>query len=124
VVAVLYERDPAPAAVNASLYAGVDMGLNTLALLTSNKAGFVPRLVNGRPVKSINQVYNKRRAQWQSKLGTRGTSRHLERITTKRTRRIEWYLYAVASYSWRLGGDVRGSPPRGAGPAQRRPAAD
>jgi IS605 OrfB family transposase len=99
VVEVVYERAPVPAAVDPALYAGVDIGLTKLALLTSNKAGFVPRLVNGRPVKSINQFSNKRRAELQSRLGDRGTvgtSRRLERITTRRTRRIDWYLHTAS----------------------------
>jgi putative transposase len=49
IVEVVYEREPAPAAVNPDLYAGIDIGLTNLAALTSNKAGFVPRIVNGRP---------------------------------------------------------------------------
>src|SRR5215470_11154568 len=40
-------------------------------MLTSDKVGIVPRLVNGRPVKYINQLYNKRRAKWYSHLGGR-----------------------------------------------------
>jgi putative transposase len=99
VIEVVYEREPVPAAGDPSLYAGIDIGLTNLAALTANKAGFVPRLVNGRPVKSINQFYNKRRAQLQSRLGDRGmvgTSRRLERITTKRTRRIDHYLHTAS----------------------------
>ena len=96
VVEVVYEREPVPAAVNPALHAGVDIDLNNLAVLTSDKAGFVPRIVNGRPVKSINQFSNKRRAELQSLLGTVGTSRRLEHITTKRTRRIEWYLHTAS----------------------------
>jgi IS605 OrfB family transposase len=96
VVEVIYDREPVPAAVNPALHAGVDIGLNNLALLTSDKPGFVPRLVNGRPVKSINQFYNKRRAQLQSQLGDAHTSQRLERITTKRTRRIDHYLHTAS----------------------------
>lgn len=96
VVEVVYAREPTPAAVNPALHAGVDVGLNNLAMLTSDKPGFVPRVVNGRPVKSINQFYNKRRAELQRQLGGVGTSRRLERITTKRTRRIEWYLHTAS----------------------------
>jgi putative transposase len=99
VVEVIYEREPVCAAVNRALYAGVDIGLNNLAVLTSNKAGFVPRLVTGRPVKSINQFYNTRRAELQRQLsaaGMRGTRQRLERITTKRTRRIDWYLHTAS----------------------------
>jgi len=97
VVEVVYERAPVPAAVNPAHHAGVDIGLNNLAVLTSDKPGFVPRVVNGRPVKSINQFYNKRRAELQSLLGeTRHTSQRLERITTKRTRRIDHELHTAS----------------------------
>ena len=58
VVEVVYEKAVQPAGVNASLYAGVDIGVNNLAAIASNKPGFVPFIVNGRPVKSINQYYN------------------------------------------------------------------
>jgi putative transposase len=99
VVAVIYEREPIPAAVDPMLRAGCDIGLNNLATLASDKPGFVPRIVNGRPVKSINQYYNKRRAALQRQLGRRGeahTSQRLERITTKRTRRIDQYLHTAS----------------------------
>jgi putative transposase len=96
VVEVIYEQAPVPAAVHPALHAGVDIGLNNLAVLTSDKPGFVPRVVNGRPVQSINQFYNKRRAQLQSQLGTVGTSQRLERMTTRRTRRIDWYLHTAS----------------------------
>jgi len=96
VVEVIYEREPFQAAVNPALHAGVDIGLNNLATLTSDKPGFIPRIVNGRPVKSINQFYNKLRAELQSRLGMVGTSRRLERITAKRTRRIDHYLHTAS----------------------------
>ena len=96
VVEVIYEREPVQAKVNPACHAGVDIGLNNLVVLTSDKPGFVPRLINGRPVKSINQFYNKRRAAIQSQLGDAHTSQRLERITVKRTRRIDWYLHAAS----------------------------
>jgi putative transposase len=96
VVEVVYEREPVPAAVTPSLYAGIDIGLNNLAALTSNKPGFVPRMVNGRPVKSINQFYNKRKAEVQQKLGTTGTTQQMERLTANRTRQIEHYLHTAS----------------------------
>jgi putative transposase len=93
---VIYEHAPVPTAVNPALRAGVDIGLNNLATLTSDKSGFIPRIVNGRPVKSINQFYNKRRAELQSQLGAAHTSRRLERLTTKRTRRIDHDLHTAS----------------------------
>ncbi|HEX3271865.1 MAG TPA: transposase [Ktedonobacterales bacterium] len=96
VVEVIYEQEPIPAVVNPALRAGVDIGLNNLAMLTSDKPGFVPRVVNGRPVKSIYQFYNKRRAELQSRLGAAHTSQRLERVTTKRTRHIDLYLHTAS----------------------------
>jgi len=51
-----------------SLDCRVEIGLNNLAAIASNKPGFVPLLVNGRPLKSINPFYNKRKAHLQSSL--------------------------------------------------------
>ncbi len=96
VVEVVYSREPVQADVDPTLYAGIDIGVDNLATLTSNKKGFVPRLVNGRPVKSINQFYNKRKAELQSRLGHDGTSNRIERLTNKRTRRINHYLHTVS----------------------------
>src|SRR5262249_39758956 len=96
VVEVVYEREPARAAVNPALCAGIDIGLTNLAALTSNKAGFLPRIVNGRPVKAINQFYNKRKAKLRHKLGTTGTTAQMERLTTHRTRQIDHYLHTAS----------------------------
>ncbi|EFH88956.1 RNA-guided endonuclease InsQ/TnpB family protein [Ktedonobacter racemifer] len=95
VVEVVYEQEPKQAAVDPLLVAGIDIGLNNLAMLTSNKTGFEPVLVNGRPLKSINQWYNKERSRLQSHLGKheRFTSPRLECLTNKRTCKIDHYLH-------------------------------
>lgn len=90
VVEVVYEQEETLVDLDTTLYAAIDIGLNNLATLTSNKVGFVPRLVNGRPVKSINRFYNKSRATLQSRLPqVQYTSIRMERMTTKRTRQID-----------------------------------
>jgi putative transposase len=97
VVEVVYEKAVQPAEVNPALYAGVDIGVNNLAAIASNKPGFVPILVNGRPAKSINQYYNKRRAKLQKKRKVPGKdTRRMEWLTTKRTRRIDHYLHTAS----------------------------
>ena len=100
VVEVVYQQAPVQADVDPTLYAGIDIGVNNLATLTSNKKGFVPRIVNGRPVKSVNQFYNKRKAELDQKLmkmdARRRNSHQLERLTTKRTRRINHYLHTTS----------------------------
>jgi putative transposase len=70
--------------------------LDNLVALTSNKPGFRSVVVNGRPVKSVNQYYNKRKAELQEKLGHTGTTKRMECMTNKRTRRIDHYLHTVS----------------------------
>ena len=98
VVEVVYQKAEEQAAVDPTLCAALDLGVNTLAAVTSTRQGFVPLLVNGRPLKSLNQHYNKRRAHHQSHLARakRFTSRQLDRITTKRTRRVHAYLHTAS----------------------------
>ncbi len=97
VVEVVYEQTTKQTDVDTSLVASLDLGINNLVALTSNKVGFVPRLVNGRPIKSVNQFYNKRKAELQTiiKPDTRFTAR-MERMTIKRTRRIDHSLHTAS----------------------------
>lgn len=96
VVEIVYEHEETPPSGNPALYAAIDIGVDNLAALTSNKVGFVPRLVNGRPIKSTNQFYNKRRAELQTVLEQGGTTARAGRMTTKRTRRINHYLHTAS----------------------------
>ncbi len=96
VVEIVYEQSERPPQGDPNLIAAVDLGVDTLAALTSNKVGFRPRLVNGRPIKSVNQFYNKRKAELQAALGHEGTTARMERLTTRRTRRINHYLHAAS----------------------------
>jgi len=93
VLEVVYEAEERLAEdLDPELFFALDPGVNVLAALTSNKAGFVPRLVSGKPVKAINQFSNKQREHIQQQLAhgkePRYTSRRLDRITTKRNRRV------------------------------------
>ncbi len=96
VVEVVYGKEVKQAEVNPAYYAGIDIGMNNLVALTSNKPGFVPVVVNGRPVKSTNQFYNKRKAELQKQLGHTGTTKRMERITNKRNRRIDHYMHTAS----------------------------
>jgi IS605 OrfB family transposase len=97
-VEVVYAQERKPTAVDPALHAGVDIGVDNLAALASNKPGFVPVVVNGRGMKSTNQFYNKRKAELQSKLGHTGTTKRMERMTNKRTRRIDHDLHTVSRW--------------------------
>ena len=96
VVEVVYNREIEQKPVDKSLVASIDIGVNNLVALTSNKGGFIPRLVNGRPMKHVNQFYNKQREHFQKKMKKQYNSHRLDRITNKRTRRIDNYLHTMS----------------------------
>ncbi|NEQ41886.1 MAG: transposase, partial [Okeania sp. SIO3I5] len=58
VIEVVYESVEVKLDLYNYYVASVDLGVNNLATVTSNKKGFQPFIINGRPVKSINQFYN------------------------------------------------------------------
>lgn len=72
--------------------AGVDLGLNNLMAITSNHPGIRPLLINGRPLKSINQFFNKRLA----KASSIEAIRQVKQLNSKRDRRIDNYLHTAS----------------------------
>jgi transposase len=96
-VEVISERRVTPADVDPERVAAIDIGVNTLAAVTTNQPGVVPFLVQGRPLKAINQWYNKRRARLQAKL-PEGVfvSRQLDILADKRARQITSYLHVAS----------------------------
>lgn len=57
-------------------YMSIDLGVNNLVTITSNIKGVNPIIINGRPLKSINQFYNKRLSHYQSILEKRNHSKN------------------------------------------------
>jgi putative transposase len=99
VVEVIYTKEPVQAKVDPSFCVGIDLGVTNLAAIASNREGFVPRLVNGRPVKAWNQWYNKRMKELKKDLPKEDrerVTRQMERITNTRNRRIDHYLHAAS----------------------------
>ena len=93
VIEVIYDEQESTASDD-NFVASIDLGLNNLVALTSNQPGFTPLLINGRPLKSINQFYNKRKAQLQPQLkGNRKTSPRIQRLTRCRHQKIDNYLH-------------------------------
>lgn len=113
VVEVIYTQEIQPAngrgaaKLNNLLVAGVDIGLNNLAAVTSNKQGHRPLVVNGKPLKSINQYYNKQKSSLQSQLNSEAldhkvvnafSSKRIERLTDKRNRKIDFELHNASRF--------------------------
>ena len=93
VIEVIYNEQESTTS-DKNFVASIDLGLDNLVALTSNQPGFTPLLINGRPLKSINQFYNKRSSQLQSQLkGGRKTSPRIQRLTRCRTQKIDNYLH-------------------------------
>lgn len=80
-------------------YCSVDLGLNNLMTITSNKAGIKPVVVNGRPLKSVNQFYNKKKSNYQSTLPNDvKTSKRIQKLTFKRDCKVNDYLHKSTDY--------------------------
>ena len=73
--------------------AGIDIGLNNLAAITSNHKDLRPIVINGRPLKSINQYFNKKRSKLMSFVKDKGTSNRIKKLTHKRNCKVENYLH-------------------------------
>jgi len=99
VVEVIYTKEPVQANVDPSFCVGIDLEVTNLAAIASNREGFVPRLVNGRPLKAWNQWYNKRIKALKKQLPKQDrerVTRQMKHITTKRNRRIDHYLHTAS----------------------------
>ena len=99
VVEVVHTKEPVQTNVDPSSCVGIDLGVTNLAAIASNREGFVPRLVNGRPIKAWNQWYNKRMKELKKMLPKKDRERitkQMERIINKRNRRIDHYLHTAS----------------------------
>jgi putative transposase len=99
VIEVIYTKESIQANVDPSFCVGIDLGVTNLAAIAANREGFVPRLVNGRPLKAWNQWYNKRMKELKKKLPKEErerVTRQMERITNTRNRRIDHYLHTAS----------------------------
>ena len=96
-VQIFYKTKISSANLDYNKAVGIDIGIDNLMAVTSNE-GSISHLVNGRPLKSINQFYNQRRAQIVSKLAERNmdTSKRLRRLTLKRNNKIKDYMHKAS----------------------------
>lgn len=94
VVEVVYKVEEKESKSDNGRYASIDLGLNNLATVGSNVVK--PFIINGRPLKSINQYWNKEKSRLQSLLkgnNNKKTSKRIESITNKRNNKVKDYLH-------------------------------
>jgi putative transposase len=98
VVEIIYSKKTVQAQVDPSFCVAIDLGVTNLAAITSNRVGFLPRLVNGRTLKAINQWYNKHMKELKlclPKEDRERVTKQMEQMTTHRNRQVNHYLHAA-----------------------------
>lgn len=96
VIEIVYEKAEENLNLNKENFVSIDIGLNNLATITSNKIN--PLIVNGSVLKSVNQFYNKEKARLQSFIGDKGTSNRINKLTNKRNKKISDYMHKASRY--------------------------
>lgn len=97
VIEEIYERKEKDILGNNNQYLSIDLGINNLATGSSNI--IEPFIIDGRKVKSINQFYNKHKAELQNSLrGNKRTSKRIKHLTNKRNFKILNYLHKASKF--------------------------
>jgi len=100
VMEIVYEIDIPEPKEESNRIIGIDIGVDNLATVANN-VGLNPFIINGRPLKSINQYYNKKKAQIQSELKKKNNkdwSNKLQKLTDKRNNKISDYIHKASKH--------------------------
>ena len=98
---LVFEQDPKPKFKETDVVASIDLGVNNLVAITTNKGQSL--LVKDKSLKSINQFANKEIARIHSAQTTLKpnskivSSKQLMKVYQKRHRRMEHFMYCTAS---------------------------
>jgi putative transposase len=101
IINIIYEKQETNLNLNKNNIIGIDLGVNNLATLTSNKVGYIPQIINGRPLKSYNQYYNKQRSILQEQLAQNKqgkTSNKIKQLTHKRNCKVDNYIHKASKH--------------------------
>ena len=99
VLEVVYEASIKELLKNNKRYMSIDLGIDNLASCSSNVSKSF--IINGKPIKSINQYYNKKKANLQSELKikqNKNTSKQIQNLTLKRNNKIKDYFHKASRY--------------------------
>ena len=94
----IYEVEQTELKRDNSKYFSIDPGLNNIVSIYNN-IGIRPLLYNGRPIKSINQYYNKTNAKLRSELPTNvKSSKKLKQLSFKRSNKIDYEMHKISNH--------------------------
>lgn len=98
-VEIGFEREAKPQVMTGN-YASIDPGVNNLVTMVDTVTKN-PVIINGRPLKSINQWYNKKIAEMRSeteRLHGKYWSHKMSSITNRRNNKIKDYMHKASTY--------------------------
>jgi putative transposase len=78
----------------------IDLGVNNLAAVCNNM-GYPAFIVNGKPLKSINQFYNKKISHYRSlckRMNNKNYSNEMNRLTKKRNSKMNDYMHKASRF--------------------------
>ena len=99
VMEICYEIEIPDCLSEGNRIVSIDIGVDNLVTM-SNNVSESPLIINGKPLKSINQQYNKEKARIQSELMKRNGqhwSKKLEDMSYKRHQRIKNYMHNASA---------------------------
>ena len=98
ILEIVYEKEIPELKEDNLKYCGIDLGVDNLATLTNN-ININPIIINGKPLKSINQYYNKKKSRIQSNIKKRHNKNwcdKLDKLQIKRDNKINNYLHCAS----------------------------
>ena len=94
IMEIVYQIDVPDIKDESERIASIDLGVDNLMTITTN-CGVKPLVINGKPLKSINQYYNKKISEMRSELKKRHNadwSKEMQRFTIKRNNKVDDYI--------------------------------
>jgi len=95
---IIYETKDVNFKKDNKKYASIDIGVDNLATLTTN-VNNMPIIINGKPLKSINQYYNKKLAYVKKvckQMNNKHSSKRIQKLTNKRNWKTNDYMHKAS----------------------------
>jgi putative transposase len=96
IIEIVYTKQEDNLVQDNGKYCGIDIGMNNLFAVSFNDQSKTNLLINGRPLKAINQYYNKQIAKYKSELeicNKKKKSNKTTKLTNKRNNKIKDYVH-------------------------------
>lgn len=98
VIELIYEIESVTEKSDNGRYVGIDIGVDNLAT-AGNNIGKTAFIINGKPLKSINQYYNKQISHYREvckRVNNKDYSNRMDKLTENRNAKIDDYLHKAS----------------------------